>query len=160
MAVRSAGDYRDQLPPSLEAVAAHYAPVVQDGKWTFGLLEMWTHKARVAKSAVHVPCWEAFTWNPFKWRGCCFGRCANLRFILRSCDHQRAIKLIGAGVLDKTCGFTSLYSNDEEAHSSQMKTLSAHCKLWFPHTMSGSISSENVISRRAGAGCMHECRVK
>lgn len=68
------GDYRDQLPPTLEEVAAHYAPIVQDGKWTFGLLEMWGHKARIAKSAVHIPCWEAFSWNPFKWRGCCFGR--------------------------------------------------------------------------------------
>eukprot|EP00884_Botryococcus_braunii_P006425 jgi/Botrbrau1/15784/Bobra.4_1s0136.1 len=68
------GDYRDQLPPTLEEVAAFYAPIVQDGKWTFGLLEMWGHRARVAKSAVHIPCWEAFSWNPFKWRGCCFGR--------------------------------------------------------------------------------------
>lgn len=68
------GDYRDQLPPTMEEVAAYYAPVVKDGQWTFGLLEMWGHRARVAKSAVHVPCWEAFSWNPFKWRGLCFGR--------------------------------------------------------------------------------------
>jgi hypothetical protein len=66
----------------MEAVAAHYAPVVQDGKWTFGLLEMWGPRAKVAKSAVHVPCWESFSWNPFKWRGCCFGRYADFRGVI------------------------------------------------------------------------------
>lgn len=34
-------DYRDSAPEPLEAVFRLYQPVVQDGRWTHGLCEMW-----------------------------------------------------------------------------------------------------------------------
>ena len=33
-------------------------PYVKDGQWTFGLFDMWTKKAKVAKQSVHIPCWD------------------------------------------------------------------------------------------------------
>ena len=69
-----AGDYRDQLPPSLAQVVDEYSSIPQNGFWTFGLLEMWGKRSKVVKSAVHVPCWEAFRLNPCEWRGWVCGR--------------------------------------------------------------------------------------
>ena len=33
-------------------------PFVKDGQWTFGIFDMWTKKAKVAKQSVHIPCWD------------------------------------------------------------------------------------------------------
>lgn len=68
------GDYRDQLPPALEDVVEQFSSIPQNGLWTFGMLEMWGKRAKVVKSAVHVPCWEAFRVNPLEWRGSVCGR--------------------------------------------------------------------------------------
>ncbi|CAL5228655.1 g11824 [Coccomyxa viridis] len=70
------GDYRDTLPTRTEDVAEQLASVVQDGKWTFGLFECWGPRERLVKKAVHVPCCPSFRFNPFAWRGICFGRWA------------------------------------------------------------------------------------
>lgn len=55
--VHGAGDYRDQLPPSIREVAEQYAPVVVKGRWTHGLFDCWVPKIRPLKAAVHIPCW-------------------------------------------------------------------------------------------------------
>ena len=34
-------DYRDHVPPQIEHVVKTYAPYIREGRWTFGLLEMW-----------------------------------------------------------------------------------------------------------------------
>ncbi|GAB4814581.1 hypothetical protein N2152v2_001627 [Parachlorella kessleri] len=62
------------LPEDLATVYKLYHPFVADGKWTFGLIEMWWPKAKAVKRNVHIPCWDSFKWNPFLWRGICFGR--------------------------------------------------------------------------------------
>ena len=31
---------------------------MKDGQWTFGIFDMWTRKAKVAKQSVHIPCWD------------------------------------------------------------------------------------------------------
>ncbi|KAI7836879.1 hypothetical protein COHA_009279 [Chlorella ohadii] len=67
-------DYRDSTPEPLEPVFRLYQPVVQDGRWTHGLCEMWFWKLKPVKHSVHIPCWDSFKWNPLKWRGPCFGR--------------------------------------------------------------------------------------
>ncbi|KDD75311.1 hypothetical protein H632_c751p0 [Helicosporidium sp. ATCC 50920] len=38
---------------------------------------MWNPKNKALKSAVHVPCWDSFKWNPYLWRGMIFGRTCN-----------------------------------------------------------------------------------
>ena len=55
--VHGAGDYRDQLPPSIREVAEQYAPVVVKGRRTHGLFDCWAPKIRPLKAAVHIPCW-------------------------------------------------------------------------------------------------------
>ncbi|CAK0782529.1 hypothetical protein CVIRNUC_005747 [Coccomyxa viridis] len=68
------GDYRDTLPTRTEDVAEQLAGIVQDGRWTFGLFECWGPRERLVKKAVHIPCCPSFRFNPFAWRGVCFGR--------------------------------------------------------------------------------------
>ncbi|KAI3425363.1 hypothetical protein D9Q98_009127 [Chlorella vulgaris] len=67
-------DFRDMTPQPLQKVYELYQPVVQEGRWTEGLLEMWWRKNKPVKHSVHIPCWDSFKWNPLKWRGACFGR--------------------------------------------------------------------------------------
>ncbi|KAL4419980.1 hypothetical protein ABPG75_007078 [Micractinium tetrahymenae] len=67
-------DFRDSTPLQMDKVYELYQPVVQEGRWTEGLLEMWWRKNKPVKTAVHVPCWDSFKWDPRKWRGSCFGR--------------------------------------------------------------------------------------
>ena len=67
----------------------------------FGLLEMWGKRSKIVKSAVHVPCWEAFTWYPWKWRGLCFGRqvkarCPITNYVSKHSALQRQIGGSGA----------------------------------------------------------------
>lgn len=47
-------DYRDSLPDDFQAVIDAYAPFVKPHRWTFGLLDMWSPKAKMVKHAVHV----------------------------------------------------------------------------------------------------------
>jgi hypothetical protein len=61
-------------PQQLSRVYELYQPVVEDGRWTEGLCEMWWRKNKPVKHSVHIPCWDSFKWNPLKWRGACFGR--------------------------------------------------------------------------------------
>ncbi|BDA45424.1 hypothetical protein COCOBI_07-2110 [Coccomyxa sp. Obi] len=68
------GDYRDHLPVRPEHIAEQYEPVVKDGSWTFGMVQCWGKRSKVARSAVHIPCCPSFRWNPLNWRGICFGR--------------------------------------------------------------------------------------
>ncbi len=49
-------DYRDSTPEPLETVFRLYQPVVQDGRWTHGLCEMWW-VAAAARCLVHRPGW-------------------------------------------------------------------------------------------------------
>lgn len=67
-------DFRDSAPEPLQKIYELYEPVVQEGRWTEGLCEMWFHKNKPVKHSVHIPCWDSFKWNPLKWRGACFGR--------------------------------------------------------------------------------------
>ena len=39
-------------------VTLAHRPYVKDGQWTFGIFDMWTKKAKVAKQSVHIPCWD------------------------------------------------------------------------------------------------------
>jgi hypothetical protein len=94
-------DYRDSLPLRPEQIAELYAPVIRDGSWTFGLVQCWGKRSKLARvrcwspagpaaknarcagsntfecsmqSAVHIPCCPSFNINPLAWRGLCFGR--------------------------------------------------------------------------------------
>lgn len=69
-----AADFRDFAPPQLGEVHRLYEPVVQQGRWTEGLLQMWLGKNKPVKRAVHIPCWDSFCWNPLRWRGIVLGR--------------------------------------------------------------------------------------
>lgn len=70
-------DYRDEAPEELEDVSFLYTSkegIVRDGRWTFGLFEMWFPKAKPVKHSTHIPCWDSYKINPLKWRGIVFGR--------------------------------------------------------------------------------------
>jgi hypothetical protein len=47
-------DYRESLPDDFQAIVDAYAPFVKPHRWTFGLLDMWSPKAKMVKHAVHV----------------------------------------------------------------------------------------------------------
>ena len=70
-------DYRDFVPPSIEDVQTMYSRQVRYGRWTLGLLDMWSGKSKYVKHAVHVPCWDSCRLNPCDWRGPCLGRTWN-----------------------------------------------------------------------------------
>ncbi|KAK9829617.1 hypothetical protein WJX72_006908 [[Myrmecia] bisecta] len=111
-------DYRDRLPIRPEDVALQYQSVVRDGHWTFGLIEMWSGRFKIVKSAVHVPCCPSFRFNPCAWRGICFGRTLHQCYWF-GCDRTRwarfahALRLgreyedpftgMGRGHKDETC---------------------------------------------------------
>lgn len=92
-------DYRDSAPEPLSKVYELYQPVVQEGRWTEGLLEMWFWKNKAVKHSVHIPCWDSFKWNPSKWRGICFGRTVDQCYWsgLRQMRWARAVYAAGLG---------------------------------------------------------------
>jgi hypothetical protein len=47
-------DYRDSLPDDFQTVVNSYAPYIKPHRWTFGLLDMWSPKAKLVKHSVHV----------------------------------------------------------------------------------------------------------
>lgn len=92
-------DFRDSAPEQLQHVYELYQPVVKNGRWTMGLLEMWFWKGKPVKHSVHIPCWDSFKWNPLKWRGPCFGRTFNECYWtgLRQARWARAVYAAGLG---------------------------------------------------------------
>ncbi|KAK9803363.1 hypothetical protein WJX73_008872 [Symbiochloris irregularis] len=94
------GDYRDQLPPTLEEVVDQFSGIAKNGSWTFGLLEMWGKRSKVIKSAVHVPCWEAFRVNPLEWRGSVCGRTCHQCYWL-GVDRTRWARMVYAAGLGR-----------------------------------------------------------
>ncbi len=53
--------------------------------------QMWGRKAKFAKAAVHIPCWNSFRWNPLRWRGIMFGRWAAFPG-----SHPHLLQLLGS----------------------------------------------------------------
>ena len=92
-------DFREAAPPAPGAVLAGYAPYLAEGRWTFGLFDMWCPRAKLAKHGSHIPCWDSCRVNPLRWRGVVFGR--TLRecywFGLRQTRWARAVHAANLG---------------------------------------------------------------
>lgn len=122
------GDFRDQLPLPMEKVAAVYAPVVKDGEWTLGLCEMWGRRGKVAKHAVHMPCWDSCSINPCKWRGFILGRNPKecLYFGLHYSRWARGVYSAGLGreyTMHKKCCGRCFKSHSTHAEISSLATF-------------------------------------
>lgn len=141
-------DYRDFVPPSIDDVHDIYSRHVRYGRWTLGLLDMWSGKSKYVKHAVHVPCWDSFRLNPCAWRGVWFGRTWN-ECLFTGFRQMRWARAAYSGALGKEYVLPVL----DIGRRGYFSDIRALCGLYCAMSCSFSCGIGQIFSLCGNLGC-------